>query len=82
MDTGGLLNMAEHKAPAALFGGTGGMRSGTPDASTPDEHIKGLGAEPGAENLLATGVGDGTVALWDVRKLAKGVAPVASAGHS
>jgi hypothetical protein len=28
------------------------------------------------------GVGDGTVALWDVRKLAQGTKPVASAGHS
>lgn len=28
------------------------------------------------------GVGDGTVALWDVRKLSQGAKPVATAGHN
>ena len=28
------------------------------------------------------GVGDGTVAVWDVRKLKQDVKPVASAGHN
>lgn len=52
------------------------------EISLHEKKINTVHLEPGAENLLVTGIGNGTVALWDARKLAKGASPVASGGHS
>ncbi|KAK3278453.1 hypothetical protein CYMTET_13611, partial [Cymbomonas tetramitiformis] len=47
-------------------------------------HLKKLNTvslEPGEERVLATATGDGTVRVWDVRKLAPGVKPLATLPH-
>lgn len=49
-----------------------------------DKKVNTLHLEPGAERELASSCSDGSVAVWDVRKLASGgaVQPIATAGHS
>ncbi len=52
------------------------------EISLHEKKINTIHLEPGSEQLLVTSVGNGTVALWDARKLAKGAQPVAAGGHS
>ncbi len=44
--------------------------------------VNTLHLEPGEERLLAVAGGDGTVALWDIRKLGPKATTVASAEHA
>lgn len=52
------------------------------EISLHEKRINTIHLEPGSEQLLVTSVGNGTVALWDTRKLAKGAQPMAAGGHS
>ena len=51
-----------------------------------DKKVNTLHLEPAAEKELASSCSDGSVALWDVRKLTASsigvVQPIATAGHS